>query len=371
MTLYQYLQMFSVNIYALIMLIVLYIIMRTKNRNSIDNYSKRLLRILVVMNVAALIVEPLTWITDGLMVKGGFFYSYYSNVILVLLGTSLAGLWVCYVDYKMFGSKERLRNRFYYMHAFVLVIILLVINGFTPILFEINPVTFKYRSGSLKYLNDGLIYLVYFYSLYLVYKHRNRISSSLIWMVVLFLFIPLVGAIVHTFYSRLFFGWSTIGIGLLMAYFLLETTFNGRDYLTKLYNRQSFEDYTNQLIEKNSQFSVLMIDLDYFKEINDTKGHLIGDLVLVEFSKALSKVFSKFGIVSRLGGDEFIVVHENCDQCHIEDSISELKSILKNHTVPEMRKVLFSYGVETSHENMTFDQIYYMVDQKMYQDKLK
>ena len=77
MSIYQYLQMFSVNIFALIMLIVLYIIMKVKNRDSIDNLSKKLLRYLVILNITALVVEPLTWITDDLMVKGGFFYSYF------------------------------------------------------------------------------------------------------------------------------------------------------------------------------------------------------------------------------------------------------------------------------------------------------
>lgn len=369
MTVYQYLQIFSVNIFAIMMLIVLYIIMKAKSKDSIDNYSKKLLRVLVIMNIASLIVEPLTWITDGLMVKNGFFYSYYSNFLLVLLGTSMAGLWVSYVDFKIFESKDRLKNRFYYMQAFVVIVILLIINGFTLIFFEINPETYGYRSGSLKWVNDVLIYLVYFFSILIVYKYRKRVSTSLIWMVVLFLFIPLMGALVHTFYSRLFFGWSTIGIALFMAYFLLETTSTGKDYLTKVYNRQSFEDYTNQMIEKKKNFVLLIFDLDRFKEINDQHDHLIGDLVLFEFANSLTKIFSKLGMVARLGGDEFIVFHENCDQCHIEDSIKELKTVLKDSKKPQIQSITFSYGYEPSTINATYDELYFKVDQKMYQNK--
>ena len=371
MSIYQYLQMFSVNIFALIMLIVLYIIMKVKNKDSIDNLSKKLLRYLVILNITALVVEPLTWITDDLMVKGGFFYSYFSNFVLVLLGTSMAALWVCYVDYKTFESNERLKKRFYYLHAFLIVVILLVINGFTPIFFEINSVTFGYRSGPFKWVNDLLIYLVYFYSIYLVFKHRKRISTSLIWMVLMFLFIPLSGALIHTFYSRLFFGWSTIGVALFMAYFLLETTSTGKDYLTKVYNRQSFEDYTNQLIEKNKKFVLIMFDLDHFKVINDSFGHTIGDLVLIEYASALSRVYSKVGMVARLGGDEFIVVRENCDPCDIDESVNELKVLMKNNKVDQVQKLTFSYGFEISSEEITYDDIYYRVDQKMYQNKLR
>ncbi|MDY0338511.1 MAG: diguanylate cyclase [Acholeplasmataceae bacterium] len=78
-----------------------------------------------------------------------------------------------------------------------------------------------------------------------------------------------------------------------MAYFLLETTSTGKDYLTKVYNRQSFEDYTNQMIEKKKNFVLLIFDLDRFKEINDQHDHLIGDLVLFEFANSLTKIFSK------------------------------------------------------------------------------
>ncbi|MEF3693356.1 MAG: GGDEF domain-containing protein [Acholeplasmataceae bacterium] len=369
MAIYQYLQMFSVNIFALMMLIVLFIIMKAKSKDSIDNYSKQLLRILVIMNMTALVIEPLTWITDGLLIKGGFFYSYFSNFLLVLLGTSMAGLWVCYVDFKTFGSKKRLKNRFYYMHAFMIVALLLIVNAVTPVFFEINPLTYGYHGGPFKWLNEILTYLVYFYSIVLVYIHRKRVSSSLIWIVLLFLFIPLAGALIQTVYSRLFFSWSTIGIALFMAYFLLETTSTGKDYLTKVYNQQSFEDYTNQLIEKKNDFVLLMFDLDHFKEINDLNGHLIGDLVLTEFANGLLKVFSKQAMVARLGGDEFIVVHENCDQCHIEDLVSELKNILKSNKIPQIQTLSFSYGFESMNKDLSFDDIYFKVDQKMYQNK--
>jgi len=360
-----------VNIFVLIMLIVHYIIMRAKNRDSIDNYSKKLLRLLITMNMFALIIEPLTWITDGLNVWGGFYWSYLSNFFLVLLGTSMAGIWVSYVDYKIFEQKSRLRERFYYMHGLILVAVLLIINAFTPVFFEISKETFGYRSGPFKWVNHLTIYLVYSFSLVLIIRHRKRINSSLIVMVVLFLFIPLFGSIIHTIYSRLFFGWSTIAITITMAYFLLETTSSGRDYLTKLYNRQSFEEYTSQLVDREAKFSVFMIDLDGFKEINDTYGHAIGDVVLIEFSNILMKVFGSFGIVARLGGDEFIIVHEDCNRQHVEKSLGELKSHLKESKIPQLNTLEFSHGYEESYPGMTFDGIYTLVDHKMYRNKLE
>ena len=89
------------------------------------------------------------------------------------------------------------------------------------------------------------------------------------------------------------------------------------DPLTGLPNRKLFSIKINKAIEfsekKNNTFAVLMIDLDRFKEINDTLGHDIGDGVLVEISKRFSGVINKAQIVARLGGDEFSLVIPDAD----------------------------------------------------------
>jgi diguanylate cyclase (GGDEF)-like protein len=89
------------------------------------------------------------------------------------------------------------------------------------------------------------------------------------------------------------------------------------DSLTGLPNRKLFSLSINKTIKSseinNDTFAVLMIDLDRFKEINDTLGHDIGDGVLVEISKRFSEVINKEQIVARLGGDEFALVIPDAD----------------------------------------------------------
>jgi diguanylate cyclase (GGDEF)-like protein len=85
------------------------------------------------------------------------------------------------------------------------------------------------------------------------------------------------------------------------------------DGLTGLHNRKAFDDYVTRSIELHTLLgkpgSLLMIDLDRFKEINDTHGHLIGDAALRQVSNALSKTFlRRVDFVSRYGGDEFAVI---------------------------------------------------------------
>lgn len=87
------------------------------------------------------------------------------------------------------------------------------------------------------------------------------------------------------------------------------------DSLTGLYNRkaaiqridQVLMDPANQILMENEVHAVLLIDMDNFKQVNDTLGHLVGDQLLVKFSDLLTKKFRKTDTVCRLGGDEFLI----------------------------------------------------------------
>jgi c-di-GMP phosphodiesterase len=85
-----------------------------------------------------------------------------------------------------------------------------------------------------------------------------------------------------------------------------------RDYLTGLYNRRKFEEFLTYEVKRSvrhqHKFSVLMIDLDNFKYINDTYGHASGDLVLKEVTEIFGSNLRNADILARIGGDEFAVI---------------------------------------------------------------
>lgn len=103
------------------------------------------------------------------------------------------------------------------------------------------------------------------------------------------------------------------------------------DTLTQLPNRVLFQDRLNQAIKKakrdNSLFALLFIDLDHFKEINDSLGHQVGDEVLKEVTVRLNQVLRKRDTLSRLGGDEFTIIIE--DLKHGEDASILAQNILE------------------------------------------
>ncbi|CAH0345353.1 GGDEF and EAL domain-containing protein [Bacillus sp. CECT 9360] len=88
------------------------------------------------------------------------------------------------------------------------------------------------------------------------------------------------------------------------------------DALTGLPNRNMFKMHLSDVLslQENQMLAVMFLDLDRFKIINDTKGHMIGDRILKEVAKKLGKALLNDGIVSRQGGDEFIILLENMDK---------------------------------------------------------
>lgn len=89
------------------------------------------------------------------------------------------------------------------------------------------------------------------------------------------------------------------------------------DKLTKLYNRHFLDKYLAAQLDASQQLkhplSILLIDLDYFKAINDTHGHTAGDYVLMQFAHCILSCIRKTDIAARFGGEEFMVVLPHTD----------------------------------------------------------
>jgi len=101
------------------------------------------------------------------------------------------------------------------------------------------------------------------------------------------------------------------------------------DSLTNLPNREYLKKELDELIEEahkqKSNFAIMFLDLDHFKEINDTHGHTIGDALLVTIAQILTQSISKQDFVARLGGDEFIIILK--DIHNKQDIVDVIKSI--------------------------------------------
>ncbi|WP_112182056.1 MULTISPECIES: GGDEF domain-containing protein [Paraliobacillus] len=362
----QYLVQFQINIFAIMILMVIFLIIKMKSK--VKSFGKKLLKVIIIASAVAIVIEPLTWIFDGMQFFGSFLLEYSTNFLLFMMGPILGGLMLSYVDYHVFKAPKRISKRIFYQGISIITFIVLMINIFHPIYFEVDPVTNGFSSGDYKWIHYLVLAGLYIYMFLFVIINRKRIKFYVINIFLVFFMLPIVGMVVQLFDSRLYFSWTSIVLGILVAYVFLETTSSEEDYLTKLYNRKSYENYVEHLIEADKYFSVILIDLDDFKNINDQYGHNKGDQVIVAFAQILQRVFNNNSLVSRLGGDEFIVVIEKMD-VEVIQFISSIDLLLKKHEDEFINRLSFSYGYQEYSKTMNADELFTIVDKKMYKDK--
>ena len=142
------------------------------------------------------------------------------------------------------------------------------------------------------------------------------------------------------------------------------------DELTGLYNRKKLDVLKNDLISKN--ICLIIFDIDNFKKINDTYGHLKGDEVLKELAKTVKNSLRDSDLVIRWGGEEFLIILENVSQSDIAIKLSEkLRANINNINIEGVGHFSCSFGVSCGFvdKDSDIDKILNGADDALYKAK--
>lgn len=141
------------------------------------------------------------------------------------------------------------------------------------------------------------------------------------------------------------------------------------DELTGLYNRLSLFNDLNDILKTQQTFSVLFMDLDKFKEINDKYGHITGDQYLKHFAKIISEIIKDKGSIYRFGGDEFLAIYDGIVPKETIKSLQQCKSWNINAPCPFNN---VSIGVQICKPpHMDIENLLEQVDKEMYYKKME
>lgn len=150
-----------------------------------------------------------------------------------------------------------------------------------------------------------------------------------------------------------------------------------KDSLTGLLNRRSFDNILQRFyymfMKKNIPFVLAMLDIDDFKQVNDSYGHSAGDIVLKEFSNVISGI-SRLGedFAFRYGGEEFAILSHGNSEIEIESYLKRLLSLIRNINVKYKNHSInftFSAGISVINNDTTADQLIRNADSALYYAK--
>lgn len=252
---------------------------------------------------------------------------------------------------------------------------LLLASLFNGIIFSIDQHN-VYQRGALFPLMMGVGFLCLPLGFFYLFAYKDTFKGKNLVLLLVFLLPVLLGAILQFNFP----GMEAVGVGfaisLLIAYLHMQNSQANKDYLTSLYNRSLGEQYLNHLIghqKENSTIGGILMDIDDFKQINDTYGHDSGDQSLRHFSRLLVDSFGSRWFIARYGGDEFLLLRERATQQDIEDDkayfIRQIAQFNARGTLPFPLSASVGTGLHAADQPKGGPAFIKLLDGRMYEDK--
>lgn len=231
----------------------------------------------------------------------------------------------------------------------------------------------KYHRGTFFLLRVffGMMFALLFE--YYAFSERRHIQPIYRRTLIAFPAIAILFGLMQTVFSGIQLQYNGLVFACIMLYIHIQSNDLTTDYLTGAGNRRRLDDVLTSLISSKVSFSAILIDLDSFKQINDTYGHKEGDSALQEVYHLLSETFGRKDTITRFGGDEFCIVSEINDPSQLDSKVVELRSAVKrfNDGKKKPYPIRFSigYAVHDSVSSEDLSTFLKRIDSLMYEEK--
>lgn len=365
-------------LFGIIMLLIIYCnVIWQRGKSTLALF----LRVFLMICLIYSITDTVTWGMMGVKFPGFFVMSYIINTLCLCLLCLLCYTWLCYVIYSLCDNKKR---------RILITRILLIIPSLSCLFIGTTPFTHLvfYINNNNEYIR-GDLYLIYLAvifgmiiaaSIYALLRSRTATDKAFkreCNLFASFVIMPLVGGIIQGYTFGLNLVVPSLSLSILLVYLNQQNQQQSLDVLTKLNNRRQFNLY----MDRNFRMSVpvkktflLMIDIDDFKKINDTYGHVTGDEAIIMTAESLKKTFaSQDAFLARYGGDEFVAVMQCDDEEVVKEYCLKANRIIKEMTsmkkVPYRLSVSIGYALFGAFGINSIDKLIAAADADMYERK--
>ena len=359
-----------IQIHIFATLICLVMLVETQNHKDSGKYPFRLFRAQLIACMLLLGSEAASWSSVG---ETKFFW----NTVCFALHAFPGYLFSLYADYQLGASEEQLRrNPLPRLVPLLLAEVLVVANLFVPLLFSVDSNGF-YRRESWFLVDTALSYSYLGYSFIRVVCNRREMDRLLVRPLILFHIIPFVGGAIQVCFYGSGFTLPSFALALLICYVYIQQRQLGTDYLTSACNRLQADKELRERMQGAvvSPFSVLILDINNFKKINDQFGHAVGDGALIETVQLLQRTLRRSDTLARYGGDEFLIISDANTPDSLQQMIERIHQAfsLFNQQADRPYQLNLSIGqaIYDPASRFSQEQLLAVADSRMYQNKME
>jgi diguanylate cyclase (GGDEF)-like protein len=278
-----------------------------------------------------------------------------------------------FIDYLSFKDPARIKNITKIAWAvFIIHGIILLFNlplGFYFYITQDNA----FARGDKYFIRLILSYFPVLMVIFDIFLFNKNLKKTQVYLSFFFILFTVLGSTVDIIFNTTSLIWSCYIPGLLYAYFFIVRTDSKIDSLTGIGNRYSFNEFIHQVSGQNAKqpYSVVMIDMDHFKEINDTLGHLEGDNALRDMAAIIKGCIRYSDFAARYGGDEFVLATKK--ESDIARIMERIQQAIDNQNEKNIRpyKIQISYGYDvfTPNGDRPIEAFLSHIDSLMYKHK--
>ncbi|MEN6593649.1 MAG: GGDEF domain-containing protein [Clostridiaceae bacterium] len=364
----------DLNVFMVAVCLIMYLANRNMNERHMAH--NLIFRMLILSNMALLILEAFTWLLEGQATPLQITLYYVVTTILYILTPLPGALWVLYVNWQLFQNARRMKACLIgFGIPFAVSLLLSLATPWTGWMFIIDA-NGVYQRGAWYPLLALISFVPIVFASGMVILHQKRVSKQIARMMILYMLPPTVATVAQVLFYGITVLWSSITISIFLIHTNIQSNQLHLDHLTGAINRRQLDIILADRIKaaQNKQpLACILLDINHFKAINDTLGHIAGDEALKDASALLQSCIRKRDLLARFGGDEFIIITDIDNEETLREMAQRIRLAVQSFNSDCKRNYTlgFSIGFAAYDPGSDWDKDRYIayVDSLMYRDK--
>ena len=299
-----------------------------------------------------------------------------SNYIVFLLNPVMSLIWFIYVYFEVYHDERRTKRLFVPLSILFLAnTAMVIVSQFFGWFYYIDAENIYHRGPLFAFSALFTIILLFVTFLVIVINQKN-INKKHLFSLIFFPIPPLIGIILQVYIYGFSFTLNCTVLSLLIVHLNIQDDSIYTDYLTGLGNRKKLEVVLKEKVSRISKkrtFSLVMLDINNFKEINDMHGHEMGDIALQATAKILKENVRSKDYITRFGGDEFCLILDISDMDSLDATVSRIHKCVDLFNESKRLPFGFSFSIGCAVydylSDLKPDEFLKQVDLLMYENK--